>query len=220
MIDRLGVDIFFWYQRGKQLYKYILFDRSIRGIEIILGNGEVIRATAEHHRDQLFTAAGSCGSIRVITLLTNNAIPGKVQSFDVSTDPWFYMHAEDMMEKAQRAESGYEETIPVQSYLFRYDRGIFWSSLKACKYFFTPCNCLTRYLLDAYIRSRTMVHALHPSGLSSQTIIQDCGVPYNAADEFIRWTDELCPVRSAPLDERSFSQGNNIEDEMLLDIGI
>jgi delta24-sterol reductase len=29
----------------------------------------VIRATAEHHRDQLFTAAGSCGSIRVITLL-------------------------------------------------------------------------------------------------------------------------------------------------------
>ena len=76
--------------------------------------------------------------------------------------------------------------------------------------------------------SRTMVHALHRSGLASRTIIQDYGVPYDSADEFIKWIDEktgiwplwLCPVKSAPLGERSFSQGNNIKDDILLDVGI
>lgn len=53
-------------------------------------------------------------------------------------------------------------------------------------------------------------------------------MPYDTADEFVRWTDErtgiwplwLCPVKSAPLDERSFSQGTNITAEILLDVGI
>ena len=92
----------------------------------------------------------------------------------------------------------------------------------------TPFNRITRYLLDPFMHSRTMVHALHRSGLSSRTIIQDYGVPYGTAEEFIRWTDDrtgiwplwLCPVKSAPQDERSFSQGNNIKDDMLLDVGI
>jgi delta24-sterol reductase len=38
-------------------YKYGLFDRTVRGVEIILGNGEVVWASAEEHRDLFFTAA-------------------------------------------------------------------------------------------------------------------------------------------------------------------
>jgi delta24-sterol reductase len=267
-------------------YKYGLFDRSIRGVEIILGNGEVIWASATEHRDLFFTAAGSCGSLGVITLLemelidarayvelqyipvdsvqeavhqlrnhqdkpdvdymdgimysmtsgvimigrlTNTTIPGRTQRFDRAQDPWFYMHAEDVLKKNRDDKmEAYKETIPVQTYLFRYDRGVFWSGLRAFKYFVTPFNRLTRYLLDPFMYSRTMVHALHRSGIASRTIIQDYGVPYDAAEEFIRWTDErtgiwplwLCPVKSAPRDERSFSQGNNIKDEILLDVGI
>jgi delta24-sterol reductase len=252
---------------------------------MILGNGDVIWASAEEHRDLFFTSAGSCGSLGVITLLelelidaksnvelqyipvtstqdavkqlrqyqedpevnymdgimysttsgvimigrlTNNSIPGKIQRFDRASDPWFYMHAEDILKKIEGGNSDYRETIPVQTYLFRYDRGVFWSGLRAFKYFVTPFNRITRYLLDPFMYSRTMVHALHRSGIASRTIIQDYGVPYDAAEEFVRWTDErtgiwplwLCPVKSAPQGERSFSQGNIIKDDILLDIGI
>ncbi|KAF2823194.1 FAD-binding domain-containing protein [Ophiobolus disseminans] len=266
-------------------YKFGLFDRTIRGTELILGNGDVVWASADKHRDLFFTAAGSCGSLGVITLLemelidaksyvelqyipvdstqdavrqlrkyqkepdvdymdgimysitsgiimigrlTHDTIPGKVQRFDRPQDPWCYMHAEEVLKKIQTSKTDYRETIPVQTYLFRYDRGVFWSGLRAFKYFVTPFNRITRYLLNPFMYSRTMVHALHRSGIASRTIIQDYGVPYDAAEEFVRWTDErtgiwpvwLCPVKSAPRDERSFSQGNNIKDEMLLDVGI
>jgi delta24-sterol reductase len=268
-------------------FRYGLFDRTVAGVEIILGNGEVIWASAEQHRDLFFTAAGSCGSLGVITLLkmelieakshveleyipvrnveeavqelrhyegesdvaymdgimysmtsgvimigrlTDKAIPGRSPTFDRAADPWFYMHAEDVLKTmtSSRDAKHYKETIAVQTYLFRYDRGVFWSGLRAFKYFVTPFNRLTRYLLDPFMYSRTMVHALHRSGIAKQTIIQDYGVPYGSAAEFIQWTDErtgiwplwLCPVKSAPRDERSFSQGNNINEEILLDVGI
>jgi delta24-sterol reductase len=268
-------------------FRYGLFDRTVAGVEIILGNGEVIWASAEQHRDLFFTAAGSCGSLGVITLLkmelieaksyveleyipvrnveeavqelrhyegesgvaymdgimysmtsgvimigrlTDKAIPGRSPTFDKAADPWFYMHAEDVLKTmtSSRDAKHYKETIAVQTYLFRYDRGVFWSGLRAFKYFVTPFNRLTRYLLDPFMYSRTMVHALHRSGIAKQTIIQDYGVPYGSAAEFIQWTDErtgiwplwLCPVKSAPRDERSFSQGNNINEEILLDVGI
>lgn len=265
-------------------YKFGLFDRTIVGIEIILGNGDTIWASGSEHRDLFFTAAGSCGSLGVITLLemelieakpfvelqyipvsstdeairvlrhyeqqhdvdymdgilyslsqgvimigrlTDKPIPNRTQSFDKASDPWFYMHAEEVLHRVSKEED-YRETIPVQTYLFRYDRGVFWSGLRAFKYFATPFNRITRFLLDPFMYSRTMVHALHRSGLSARTIIQDYGVPYDSAEEFVRWTHErtgiwplwLCPVKSAPQDERSFSQGNNIKDEILLDVGI
>tara|TARA_R110002003_G_scaffold2382_2_gene24236 strand:+ start:14907 stop:16046 length:1140 start_codon:yes stop_codon:yes gene_type:complete len=252
---------------------------------MILGNGEVVWASAREHRDLFFTAAGSCGSLGVITLvemelieakpyvelqyiavnstqeavqqlrhyqhetnvdymdgimysltrgvimigrLTNEVIPGRTYRFDRAHDPWFYMHAEDVLKQLNGDKGEYRETIPIQTYLFRYDRGVFWSGQRAFKYFVTPFNRLTRYLLDPFMYSRTMVHALHRSGIASRTIIQDYGVPYDAAEEFVRWTDErtgiwplwLCPVKSAPQDERSFSQGNNINDDILLDVGI
>ncbi|KAF2844970.1 24-dehydrocholesterol reductase-like protein precursor [Plenodomus tracheiphilus IPT5] len=266
-------------------FKYGLFDRTVTGIELILGNGDIVWASAEQHRDLFFTAAGSCGSLGVITLLemelidakmyvelqyvpvnstaeaveklrhyevqpdvdymdgilysltkgvviigrlTNTALAGRIQRFDRATDPWHYMHAEEILDRTGDEKSIYKESVPVQTYLFRYDRGVFWSGLRAFKYFVTPFNRITRFLLDPFMSSRTMIHALHRSGLSARTIIQDYGVPYDAGEEFVKWTDErtgiwplwLCPVKSAPQGERSFSQGINIKDGMLLDVGI
>lgn len=266
-------------------FKYGLFDRTITGIELILGNGDVVWASAEQHRDLFYTAAGSCGSLGVITLLemelidaktyvelqyvpvgstaeaveklryyeaqadvdymdgilysltkgvviigrlTNTGIVGRIQRFDRARDPWHYIHAEEILSGSQEEWSIHKESVPIQSYLFRYDRGVFWSGLRAFKYFVTPFNRITRFLLDPFMYSRTMVHALHRSGLSSRTIIQDFAVPYAAAEEFVKWTDErtgiwplwLCPVKSAPASERSFSQGTKVKDDMLLDVGI
>jgi delta24-sterol reductase len=167
----------------------------------------------------------------MIGRLTDEPIPGKSpQRFDRAKDPWFFMHAEEILKRNQKDMTRYKETIPIQSYLFRYDRGVFWSGLRAFKYFVTPFNRVTRFLLNPFMNSRTMIHALHRSGLATRTIIQDYGVPYTSATNFVSWTDErtggiwplwLCPVKPAPLDECSFSQGKNVkDDEMLLDVGI
>ena len=269
-------------------FRWGLFDRSIRAIEIILGNGEVVWAARDNeHRELFFACAGSCGSLGVITLLemelvdaqpyveleyravrsTQDAVEvfreaeedasidymdgimyaldrgvvmlgrlaskplqGRVQTFDKANDPWLYLHAEDALRRIDREKTtSYTESVPVKTYFFRYDRGVFWSGLRAFNYFCTPFNSLTRYLLNPFMYSRTMVHALHRSGLSSQTIIQDLAVPYDNAEDFVQWTDErtglwplwLCPVKPAPNDERSFSMGKHISHEKtLLDIGI
>ncbi|KAF2752150.1 24-dehydrocholesterol reductase-like protein precursor [Sporormia fimetaria CBS 119925] len=269
-------------------FRYGIFDRTIKAIEIVLGNGDVVWASGDdpETRDLFYGCAGSCGSLGIITLLemqlidakqyveltyhptssvqeslqllqtaekdpsvdyidgiqfsftggvimtgrlTDTPIPGrKPQTFDKASDPWFYMHAEAIMKSTREGKALYKDTIPVTSYLFRYDRAVFWSGLRAFKYFVTPLNALTRYLLDPFMRTRTMIHALHRSGLSSQTIIQDLAIPYNSAEEFIRFTHKqtglwplwLCPIKMALGTEKSFSAGKNIDQETLLDIGI
>ncbi|CAI6336165.1 unnamed protein product [Periconia digitata] len=277
-------------------FRHGLFDRGVRGIEIVLGNGEVVWATRENeHRELFFACAGSCGSLGVITALEMELVDaggwveleyvavrsveeavrvcevacadegveyvdailfglgrgvvmvGRMRSddgglevvrFDRRGDPWMYLHAEEVMDGLLGEEGGkggerrtVKEAVPVKSYLFRYDRGVFWSGLRAFNYFMTPFNSWTRYLLDPFMRSRTMIHALHRSGLASQALIQDLAVPFDKTDEFIRWTDErtgmwplwLCPVRKAPKGEESFSMGVSVDrddNELLMDVGI
>lgn len=53
-------------------FRYGLFDASMRGIEVVLGNGKVVWATRNHedpHRDLFYACAGSCGTLGVVTLL-------------------------------------------------------------------------------------------------------------------------------------------------------
>jgi hypothetical protein len=269
-------------------FRYGMFDGTIKSIEIVLGNGQVVRASRDdpETRDLFLACGGSCGSLGIITLLemqlidaksyveltyvpvtsvqesmtvlqeaerdtkvdymdgimysmdsgvvmvgrlTDTSIAGKKpQTFDNATDPWFYLHAQDVLQRTKDENVHYKESIPVKSYLFRYDRGVFWSGLRAFDYFATPFNRITRYLLDPLMNTRTMIHALHRSGLSSQAIIQDVAIPYRNAEHFIRWTDErtglwplwLCPVKPSPNDEKNFSMGRIIGQEMLLDVGI
>lgn len=61
-------------------FRYGLFDRGIRGIEIVLGNGDILWATNERddpHRDLFFACAGSCGTLGVVTLLEMELIDAK-----------------------------------------------------------------------------------------------------------------------------------------------
>lgn len=132
------------------------------------------------------------------------------------------------MNRTRHSAEIWRESVPIKTYLFRYDRGVFWSGLRAFKYFCMPFNAVTRALLDPFMYSRTMAHALHRSGLSSQTIIQDLAVPYEKAEAFIEFTDEktglwplwLCPVKAPPHDECNFSVANVEPEKTLLDIGI
>ena len=127
------------------------------------------------------------------------------QRFTRARDPWFYLHARDMLERSTGPTS---EAVPLVDYLFRYDRGAFWTGVYAFKYFLTPFNRVTRWLLDWFMHTRVMYHALHKSGLSDQVIVQDVAVPYDAARDFVEFLDAefgIYPLWLCPLHQRGQS---------------
>ena len=162
--------------------------------------------------------------------LTDQVGP-RIQRFSRGLDPWFYLHARDVIRDC--ANKPITELVPLVDYLFRYDRGGFWVGFYAFRYFITPFNFITRWILDRFMRTRVMYHALHKSGLSDQYIVQDIAVPYPAAEEFLRFLDVsfghyplwLCPLRQrgdSPCSPRGFSaeKASASSSEMLLNFGI
>ncbi|KAF2202519.1 24-dehydrocholesterol reductase-like protein precursor [Delitschia confertaspora ATCC 74209] len=269
-------------------FRYSLFDHSIKSIELVLGNGTVIKASPEdaNTSDLFFQCAGSCGSLGVVTLLEMQLMDAKPyveltyipvssvsdslktlrraeadptvdymdgifssstsgviligrlrerpitgrnpQTFDKASDPWFYLHAEQILNNTKDQVVPYTESIPIKSYLFRYDRGVFWASSRAFRYFHMPLNRITRYLLDPLINTRIMFHALHKSRMAWRGFIQDLAVPYSASQSLIEFTEErtgiwplwICPVKLPPSGRRSFAFGKRDMPEMLLNVGI
>lgn len=241
-------------------FRYGFFDRTINWIEMVLANGEIVRASSTERSDLFFGAASSFGTLGVTTLLeiqlieartyveltylpvssiteaqekideatedesveyldgimyaqdrgvicagrlTNTVGKGvKVQGFTKPTDPWFYIHVERLMKKQT---SPVKEAIPITDYLFRYDRGGFWVAKYAFKYFITPFNRITRFILDYFMHTRVMYHALHQSGLSDLYIVQDVAIPYPKASEFMTYLGTsfknypiwLCPLKQS-----------------------
>lgn len=133
--------------------------------------------------------------------LTDVAKP-RVQRFTRATNPWFYLHAKAFV--SQSTNTTVVESIPITDYLFRYDRGTFWTGRYAFHYFVTPFNRLTRWALDKFMHTRVMYHALHQSGLANQYMIQDVSVPYHAASEFMDYLDQSFghyPIWIVPLSQ-------------------
>lgn len=241
-------------------FRYGFFDRTVKWIEMVLPNGEVVTASSDRKPDLFWGAASSFGTLGVITLLsiqlieaknfvelTYHAVPSmslaikkmdeatadpsidyldgivfakdsivvcsgrlttnvpagvKVSRFTRAKDPWFYLHAKTV---TSRAAHPIVELVPLVDYLFRYDRGGFWVGRYAFKYFLTPFNRVSRYLLDYFMHTRIMYHALHKSGLSQYNIIQDVAIPFPVAEEFVNWLHDnfghyplwLCPLRQS-----------------------
>lgn len=147
--------------------------------------------------------------------LTDGDSRAPVQRFTKSTDPWFYLHAEDMLRRGQRGQKT-TECVPLRDYLFRYDRGAFWMGRYAYKYFLTPFNRVTRWALDYFMHTRVMYHALHKSGQMKHYIIQDVAVPYPAATDFSEYIHDsfgCYPIWLCPLDnsrQESAAQRDNL----------
>jgi len=123
-----------------------------------------------------------------------------VQQFTRRSDPWFYIHVQ---QRIATSRESVKEYVPLVDYLFRYDRGGFWVGRYAFRYFITPFNRITRFILDRFMHTRVMYHALHASGQSRMYIIQDVALPYDAAPAFEEWLHDtfglyplwLCPLR-------------------------
>ncbi|KIV96162.1 hypothetical protein PV10_00064 [Exophiala mesophila] len=297
-------------------FRHGFFDRCVESIEIILGDGEVLRVSRDdpHGRADLFQgAAGTFGTLGLVTLFEIRLVQAKpyvkltylpvasivdaqdvlreqaedqtvefldgimfgpdrgvlmagrfadrgrrdqpnghvddeddesdnshlpIVTFSKAWDQWFYLHAEERMVSSLKAKVSADagsqvqsDMIPLTDYLFRYDRGAFWTGSLAYKYFVTPFNRVTRYLLDGFMHTRVMYHALHRSGLMQRFIIQDMAVPNKNMAEFSSWLDQnlphiyprwLCPLK---LDEAVSLNPHNavparVQEDVLLNIGV
>lgn len=135
---------------------------------------------------------------RLINTYTSPILP--VQRFSRPWNEWFYIHAQSLSHKSMPTT----ELVPIEDYLFRYDRGAFWMGRYAYKNFLVPFIWLTRFLLDYFMHTRIMYHALHASGYTDKYIIQDIAFPAPNTASFIEYIDKafgiyplwLCPLRS------------------------
>jgi delta24-sterol reductase len=240
-----------------------LFDCSIEEVEMILGNGDVVRATYNGENSDLFNGARcTLGTLGVITLLKVRLSPaqdavqlvyhhtssvretihglGKLcedqeagfdfveavqynmdhgviitgrhvsstastvtgvprQRFDRAIDPWFYMHAKTTRE-------AHSEIVPTQSYLFRHDRGAFWSGEVFLQYYRLPNNRFVRWLLNPIMTARAIYKAMLVADSADGAIVQDLLLPLDTSEAFVEYTDKelniwplwICPIRRKP----------------------
>jgi delta24-sterol reductase len=118
------------------------------------------------------------------------------QRFDRAIDPWFYMHAKETSES-------YAEIVPTQSYLFRHDRGAFWSGELFIKYLGLPNNRLVRCLVNPVTKARAIYKGMSSTDSADGAIIQDLLLPVDTSEAFVEYVNEelgiwplwICPIR-------------------------
>jgi delta24-sterol reductase len=116
--------------------------------------------------------------------------------FDRAIDPWFYRHAKDL-------PPTHSEIVPMESYLFRYDRGAFWGGETVFRYFGLPHNWLTRFIFNPITKTRAIYRAMLASGSADYAIVQDLVVPVETSEAFVDYVAEdlqiwplwICPMR-------------------------
>ena len=122
-----------------------------------------------------------------------------VRRFSRPWDEWFWIHARNL----NSSDKPTTELVPVEDYLFRYDRGAFWMGMYAYYHFFVPFWYIFRVLLNYFMHTRIMYHALHASGYTDRYIIHDIAFPAGNAKAFVDYVDKkfsiyplwLCPLR-------------------------
>jgi Delta24-sterol reductase len=141
--------------------------------------------------------------------LVEHAAPGvPVQYFSRPTDPWFYMHVQEQIENnsGDTAFAAVTEIVPLEEYLFRYDRGGFWVGDSAFKYTMFPNTKWLRCFLDDFLHTRMLYRSLHASGIARQYMVQDIALPDDTVEEFVNYTATeldiwplwLCPLKQTP----------------------
>lgn len=169
------------------------------------------------------------GAVITGRLTNERANDNAVRTFSHAKDPWFYLH---VREAITNTDDPVTEYIPLDEYLFRYDRGGFWVGSSAFQYFFTPFNRFTRCYLDKYLHTRMLFTALHASRHAQPYVVQDLALPTPAATEFVEFTEKtfgiyplwLCPLRqSASPTFHPHTSGNTTDERLqkpMLNIGL
>ncbi|KAH8167712.1 hypothetical protein CIB48_g532 [Xylaria polymorpha] len=234
------------------------FDSTVNSIEIVVPNGDILRASKTEKPDLFWGAASAFGTVGIVTLLEvqlqdatqyvklthypirnfNEALrklqeqvadtsvefvdgivfsPSKIvicagslvdtlpsgakpRRYLGRRDPWFYLNVQKI---AMKSSSAVVDYVPLVDYLFRWDRGGFWVARYAYRYFLTPFNRITRYLLDTFMHARVMYHACTSQASPIPTLFKTSEYLSMPPRRFYEWLHEvvhiyplwLCPIR-------------------------
>jgi len=141
--------------------------------------------------------------------------------FSRSFNEWFYLHAE----KITKNHTVYQESIPLKDYLFRYNRGAFWTGKHGFTLFNIPYNKVTRFFLNALLTTRVQYRFLQARNEAQNYFAQDFCLPQEKALELLNYSQEkvniyplwLLPIKSAR--KEKFSPAF-IDSSLVIDIGI
>ncbi|MFB6265011.1 MAG: FAD-dependent oxidoreductase [Bradymonadaceae bacterium] len=136
-------------------------------------------------------------------------------------DEWFYLQArERALEPGESVDQ-----IPIRDYLFRWDRGAFWTGKYVFERVGVPYNRIARQLLDPYFHTAPMYHALHATDIAFDFVIQDICMPIETVGEFVDWIDEelgiaplwICPGKNG---DPAFLSPAALETGMVVNVGV
>ncbi|KAM0279551.1 hypothetical protein ACHAQH_004506 [Verticillium albo-atrum] len=156
------------------------------------------------------------------------------RTFSKPNDPWFYLHAQSRatrlaaLRKSQKPPA--DDYIPLRDYLFRYDRGGFWTGALAFDYFhpLVPFNSLTRRLLNPLMHTRNLYRAGLGGGsrMTFRYLVHDLALPCPSAPKLIAHlveTNPIWPLWLCPLPEiatPTFHPAADPPNQPLLNVGV
>ena len=257
-------------------FKWGLFNNCFLNYEVVLGNGEIVRASEKENSDLFYGLASSYGSLGIITSARLKLISASkfvkitylrvssfeeiveviknktkdnvdyidaimfsrnsgvvmigelsdkadlpIATFSKAGDEWFYLHVEKITKKYNK----WEELIPLGDYLFRYDRGAFWTGRSAFQRAKIPFNRLIRLLLNPMFKTRTMFRFLQALKTPQSSLIQDVSLPEENVLEFLNYVDKkitiyplwLCPLKPTG---KEFMSPTFLKTNLIINIGV
>lgn len=148
----------------------------------------------------------------------------KVCRFSRFIDDWFYLHAKKVIDK----QDYYDELIPIEDYLFRYDRGAFWMGRYAYKFLHIPFNRITRAIFNPFTTTEFLYRQLHAANMSQRYVVQDLCMPKDTVVSFLKFVDAnmgcyplwLLPINAKVSTKSNFSPVYSKSSSKLLNVGV
>ncbi|MFA9262099.1 MAG: FAD-binding protein [Undibacterium sp.] len=138
------------------------------------------------------------------------------------SDEWFYLQ----VEKITKRHTAFETVLPIRDYLFRYNRGAFWTGRMGFELLHFPFTRFLRLLLSPIFKTRILYRLLHLTGVSQRYLIQDCSLPEENILPFMDFLDTeigiyplwICPLR--PPRMAAESTHGFLDTELMINVGI
>lgn len=136
--------------------------------------------------------------------------------------PWFFNRVHDLLNEHEVID----DLVPINDYLFRYNRGAFWMGDYAFDLVKMPENRITKFLFDPLLHTRKLYDGLHDLGITNKYFIQDFYCPVDSLLKFLEYTREtigiypiwLCPVKATKTGQKLSPHFN--EEAFMIDVGI
>lgn len=142
-------------------------------------------------------------------------------TFHKASDEWFYVHANSIA----TSKDYFEEVIPIRDYLFRYDRGAFWTGKFGFDVYHAPFLRSLRFVFAWLFKTRRLYKFLHGSNLAQQYFVQDLCMPKQNFLEFTNFIDLeygiyplwLCPLKP---NTREFLSPTHNDSDLIINVGM